>query len=176
MIHEGLEVPGTAYWLAFMGVIHQTMEYHQEVGLTDKVGFVFDKQMHEWPRAYSAFLGWRQTHPSLARFVAGTPREETDDEVLPLQAADYLVWQVRRKTAAIQTGVVESRHLTVRPPTEGRPTSADSIPPPSPAGIPLAVDEWDRARLRSVYDQSVGIAPRTASSDAPWTWKRSKRR
>lgn len=174
MIHEGLEVPGTAYWLAFMGVVHQTMDYHRETGLTDKVGFVFDRQMHEWPRAYSAFLGWRQNHPSLARFVAGTPREETDDDVLPLQAADYLVWQVRRRAAAMQSGIVEARHLMVRPPTEDEPTGAEGLPLPNPEDIPLIVDEWDRARLRSMHEETRRMGPSASPAVAPWVWKRSK--
>ena len=180
---KGHNVPKTAYWLAFMGVIHQTMEYHRSTGATEKVDFVFDEQGREFEHARDAFGQWRQVDPNALRYVAGTPREANDREVLPLQAADYLVWQVRRKVVATRSGKIEPRPLVVRVPGEDwsaelardtgknieTPSGTIVVPPMRPVAetlgfVPLVVDEWDQKRLEDFFRSPASDASRIAAS------------
>jgi len=140
VMQQGPEYFRTVYQLAFMGIVGSTMRYHQQAGLTDKVDFVFDEQMREFSRAIGAFLQFWQNEPYLSKYVAGTPRSATDDQVLPLQAADYLAWQLRRQFVSMESPSVPARRLAIR----------NEL---SDAGdIPIRVDVWDRPRLIELRD------------------------
>lgn len=95
----GAGLTDTIYPLVFMGVIMATMMHHKENCMTNKVDFVFDDQKHEFPQALTSFLKIWESDDYLQKYLAGTPRSASDDEVLPLQASDYLVWQLRRALA-----------------------------------------------------------------------------
>lgn len=74
--------------------------------------------------------------------MAGTPRSAVDDKVLPLQAADYLAWQIRRQFASLETPSSSARQLAITLEHQGDPTD-----------IPIMVDVWDRARLEGLRDE-----------------------
>jgi hypothetical protein len=136
----------SAYRVAFLGIIGATVRYHCEQGITDKVDFVFDDQGADFDRAYDCFQHVRRTDPYLTDLiVAGSPRSGTDDQILPLQAADRLVWQLRfhfaRTNAEKGISANEDKLFITAVPTF--PAQAD--------GPPILVDIWDSARLSECH-------------------------
>ena len=140
VMRQVLESSMTMYHLAFLGIISATARYHRQEGMNEKVDFVFDEQIHEFPKALKAFLDIWQNEPCLRECVAGTPRSATDERVLPLQASDYLAWQLRRQFASMESPSVPARRLAI----ESEPSDAGDIP--------IRVDVWDRPRLTELRD------------------------
>jgi Protein of unknown function (DUF3800) len=63
------------------------------------VTFIFDEKtaiQHHAVAAYDAVKRGTEVFPHIHRLMGGTPSFEDDKKVLPLQAADLLVWQRRR--------------------------------------------------------------------------------
>jgi hypothetical protein len=128
-----------------MGAIGATMRNHKQAGPKDKVEFVLDKQKHEFRRARDSFLRLRETDPYLQNHLAGTPREATDDDELPLQASDYLAWQMRR-VYADQANPAAARRLAILPPGSYVIEESD---------IPIMTDVIDAALLQQLSDEQL---------------------
>lgn len=156
LMRIGLAFSDTVYHLAFIGVIAATMRYHQESGLADKVDFVFDDQRHEFARALKSFRNIWESDEYLRKYLAGTPRPAVDDQVLPLQAADYMAWQIRRKIEQDRNPRMAIRRLAITSAADGFIMEAGDIP--------IIVDVWDDERLRLV-GQNV-IKDRIAALEA----------
>lgn len=81
------------FWELRVAVAH-----HQErTGVREKVDFIFDRQGAIGATAVFWHEKFISTLSPFARYIiSGTPRFESDTEVLPLKAADMLAWQMRR--------------------------------------------------------------------------------
>lgn len=67
--------------------------------------------------------------------------------MLPLQAADYIVWQIRRKIDQDQDPNMAIRRLALASATDGSVIM--------PGDIPILVDVWDEARLGSLGQEII---------------------
>jgi len=88
---------------------------------------------------------WK-TSPALMKCVAGSPRSAVDDEILPLQAAEWLVWQIRRTLASSQDDPLETADLFI---------TTDGTHPTALQSLPINVDIWDRSKLTELRDDLV---------------------
>jgi Protein of unknown function (DUF3800) len=86
------------YHLAFLAIMGQLRIRQNELGIEDKVDFIFDEQVMErtlllenWDSVVSA------TPEGELAFVGRTPIFRDDEDVLPLQAADLLAWLQRAR-------------------------------------------------------------------------------
>ena len=148
-----------AYHLAFAGVIGATARHHQALGLTDKIDFVFDRQNAHFDLSNDAFGKVWKVDPLLMKCLAGSPRWADDEAVLPLQAAEWLVWQIRRTFAAAQTNPSEIDDLFI---------TADKTHPAAQRLLPITVDIWDRSKLTELRaDLMLERDAELADSDLP---------
>jgi hypothetical protein len=146
LVRLGIGLSDTVYHLAFTGVIAATVRYHRYTGITDKLDFVFDDQRHEFPRALRSLLAVWPDDPYVRKYLAGTPRSAIDDQLLPLQAADHLVWQIRRHIAQNADDTSPVKRLAI---VDGR------IEAPDLGDKPVMVDIWDEARVKSLCHDVV---------------------
>lgn len=90
------------YGMAFRGLMdtfhnRRSDLYLPVIPLSEKVDFIFDDRIHE-----KAFLVgmWdeyvRKREDNIRDYYGATPRFENDEDFLPLQAADFLCWWIRR--------------------------------------------------------------------------------
>lgn len=132
-----------AYHIAFAGIIGATVRHHHTLGITDKIDFVFDRQNAHFDLSNKAFLKTWKENPDLIKCIAGSPRWADDDEVLPLQAAEWLVWQIRKTLASTPTNPLELGELFI---------TTDQTQPTVLQSLPINVDVWDRAKLTELRD------------------------
>jgi hypothetical protein len=66
-----------------------------EIPETEKIDFYFDNQS-EKSIILSTWDDYFQNHPDAQRCFGATPRFEDDEDFLPLQAADFWAWWVRK--------------------------------------------------------------------------------
>jgi hypothetical protein len=145
LIQERFNSSDTVYSFAFVGVIGATMRYHREQKRNDKVSFVFAEQKREFRQARDVFERIMEADDYLRGFVSRTPQEAKDDDVLPLQAADYLAWQIRR-IYADRENPAAARPLTVFPPGQYVIEEGD---------IPVLTIVLDAALLQNICDEKT---------------------
>lgn len=88
------------YDMLFHGIMNIATSLSVEKGLNHQIDFVFDEQGTVGERAILTYRHIRAMLPSAqVEKVIGSPRLADDKVVLPLQAADFLAWQVRRYCA-----------------------------------------------------------------------------
>lgn len=90
VIGGGLDAQEAIYQVALMAIIGFTARYRRDAGLSDRVKFTFDEQMTEFPRAVRTFARVMKGNNLLHDCVECEPVSATDEEAMPLQAADYL--------------------------------------------------------------------------------------
>jgi hypothetical protein len=86
------------YIFCYFGLIRKLLEFHDRLGIDGKIQLFFDKKddvSREASHLYSFFKSVQP--PAFQNLLNGTPIFENDEKVLPLQAADMLVWSLRRK-------------------------------------------------------------------------------
>ena len=84
------------YQFGLYAVCDATMQFQQELGITEPIDFVFDER-GEKGQVREAWPLYTQTVPTeFAKRMGREPRFEDDAEHLPLQAADLLAWHVRK--------------------------------------------------------------------------------
>lgn len=91
---------GTPYHPLFFAVIFGVARIHDMLGLTVPCDFIFDE--HDGlPRKVLPFwdLMAEPLAASTKRLIGGQPIFRDDTKVLPLQAADMLVWHLRREAS-----------------------------------------------------------------------------
>jgi hypothetical protein len=88
-------------WLwCYFGIIQKLAELHLTMGLSDKVEFVFDKKDEEVKTALFFYQGFTDFQtPAQRAMLCGSPQFKNDEDIVPLQAADILVWALRRDGA-----------------------------------------------------------------------------
>lgn len=83
------------YIFAHRAILDATLQYQTKLGIDEPVDFIFDEFGNKRVIAagWDMFAGTRP--PELQRLIGREPRFESDDEFLPLQAADMLAWHAR---------------------------------------------------------------------------------
>lgn len=84
------------YFSCFVGVMYGVARTVAEEGLSGPVELIFDEQGDAGTGAALWYLPLKHKDPLLRYVLGGPPRFASDDEVVPLQAADMLAWYVRR--------------------------------------------------------------------------------
>jgi hypothetical protein len=84
------------YVFAHRALLDATIQYQHELGITEPVDFIFD----EFSQEEFIRQGWKifsaTVRPEFRERIGREPRFESDDEFLPLQAADMLAWHARQ--------------------------------------------------------------------------------
>jgi hypothetical protein len=114
--HAQFAIRASLRWKEFKEIQEQFPDYQQEpydalfqtimalavkgarqLPVPDKVEFIFDEQGHFGKRARETFeLAKAFLPPEVLDYVAYEPLHRSEQEFLPLQAADMLAWQSRR--------------------------------------------------------------------------------
>ena len=85
----------TPYVFAHRALMDATIQYQHELGISEPIDFIFDA----FSRKALIEDGWQifkaTVRPEFRDRIGRDPRFESDDEFLPLQAADMLAWHAR---------------------------------------------------------------------------------
>jgi hypothetical protein len=97
-----------AYNFACYELMAQLARGQEQLGLSGPIEFIFDEQLMEKPQIIEAWE-WMWTvakpnPPNLKEIIGGTPSFKDDKQVLPLQAADFIAWWMRRRFDAQANG------------------------------------------------------------------------
>lgn len=85
------------YQMLFHLIIATAYKLRNELGLSDRASFVFDRQLEHETALRESFVAMKMNmQPELEGFLADDPRHADDKDELPLQAADMVAWHVRR--------------------------------------------------------------------------------
>jgi hypothetical protein len=89
--------PVEPYDILFSHVMARTTHSIRKRNLDDRVDFIFDEQGPLGDRAAISYrLSLPLLPPELSCYVGSPPMHKSDEEFLPLQAADMMAWQSRR--------------------------------------------------------------------------------
>ena len=84
--------------LAFHVIIYTVAEYQLEVGLAGPADFIFDDEGEVGNEALLWYPAIKESaSPHMRAIMGTTPVFRSDEQVLPLQAADLVAWHKRRK-------------------------------------------------------------------------------
>lgn len=84
------------YIFAHRVIMDATLQYQRDLGISEPVDFIFDKFQRREKFIREGWEFWISTlSPEMRALIGREPRFETDDEFLPLQAADMLAWHAR---------------------------------------------------------------------------------
>ncbi len=87
-----------AYFSCFCATVIKVAEYQAALGITTPADYVFDEKGDIGYEALIWYPAMKQYAPADIRpFMGSTPTFKTDEEILPLQAADLIAWHKRRK-------------------------------------------------------------------------------
>ena len=142
MIQDDLSFADTIYIVAFLGTITNVIRHLKILGHQERVSFVFDRQMKEFSRSVNYLKKSMKDDDDLCHYIKNMPHEASDEEALPLQAADYLAWQLRRHVASLNGSLPPAHVMSFIPPGQHKSVQ--------PEDLPIIVDVWDRGRLRAV--------------------------
>jgi hypothetical protein len=85
------------FYLAFSRIVSGFAIWQTDLGLHDKVDFIFDDRVMEKKKIRDAWDSFKENAAAEARpYIGSDPRFEDDKEFLPLQAADLIAWWVRK--------------------------------------------------------------------------------
>lgn len=95
--------PWTSAFTGVFAVIHQ---YQQIFGMNERVGFIFDEKKKYAGRVYDAWSQFRgRTEPSISEMLGPSPPAFfSDNDIMPLQAADFLAGYIRCRLHRELTG------------------------------------------------------------------------
>jgi hypothetical protein len=146
------KVARNPYYLACYGLIIDLARHQMKIGMPEKVNFVFDDQVMEkgkvldvWDRIL------REAPPDVKPMLGDVPafKSDTGDQaVLPLQAADFEAWWLRRRWLEKLTGIPRLEY------------------PWTPEPIPGAHCEWTAEKLKEalagtgIYNMSTATSAR----------------
>ncbi len=101
------------YFCCYLGVLHVLAPWFTEAGFRVPVDFIFDQQggisereAWEWYGTAKEVMG-----PRFNSILGSTPIFRSDDEVMPLQAADMLVSTLRRSGDPVFSSDAETKEL-----------------------------------------------------------------
>jgi hypothetical protein len=91
----GFQIP---YSVAFIGSIVTVAQFHIQLGSSVPIDFIFDEQASVHRTASAVYDHLKSIQQPEVRDVLGsTPIFRSDKDILPLQAADMLVWHIQRE-------------------------------------------------------------------------------
>jgi len=85
------------FQVCFYGALFAVARFHEHQGLSVPVDFIFDENNGVGEFAALTYNWVRDLHPELKRALGSTPVFRDDKQFAPLQAADMLVWHIRRE-------------------------------------------------------------------------------
>jgi len=89
---------GSPYYSTTFGIISSLVRYLESRGVEEKVDFIFDQQSNISSDIVLFFdYMCRNISPNARKLISGTPIFRDEKEMLPIQAADVLVWHLRRE-------------------------------------------------------------------------------
>ena len=99
------------YYHAMLSVIHGIASQQIANGTIEEVHFIFDEKKKQEAQIYKAWGEVAESQTEEMRTIMGrTPTFDSDDKVLPLQAADWAAWHRREQ------GILKAEfHLNERP-------------------------------------------------------------
>jgi hypothetical protein len=83
------------YWFAYQTAMIEAAFAMKKINTGDHVAFICDEDEEHSPIAYDVYLGLKQKNPNAARYM-GHFSTASDHTCAPLQAADAVVYEVRR--------------------------------------------------------------------------------
>lgn len=83
------------FW-GFAHIMGELAKTHKGCGFTDKIDVVFDRQNRIEKYVPEWYAKMAEIDPAFDRIFSGPPSFRSDDEVLPLKAADMLAWGMQR--------------------------------------------------------------------------------
>jgi hypothetical protein len=124
------------YYLLFFDLIAQVARSQREwLRLDDTTDFIFDDQVGKKDRLVGAWESFKaMASPAFKEVMGDTPIFRDDKNVLPLQAADFHAWLVRKRWEEVSLGRQRAQMPWV--------TKRD---------IPSIAVEWAEPQLRTVY-------------------------
>jgi hypothetical protein len=89
------------YFFAYHGIMSGVVRYLHAKGIQEKVDFIFDEEGGESLKLMQeSFEGWKELAPKEFKpYIGRRPMPGNDKDVLPLQAADFFAWHIRRSFA-----------------------------------------------------------------------------
>jgi hypothetical protein len=85
------------YFLAFFDIVIQILRLTERLKLHDKLEFIFDQQSVNKRLLEAEFEKCMEVSPPKAKALCGgMPKFKSDNDALPLQAADLIAWHARR--------------------------------------------------------------------------------
>jgi len=94
VVHRKLNNP---YYFLFFGLITALAANQHQLGLNERIDFIFDDQMPEKSTIVDLWEDFKHLAEVPKEFLGDTPSFRNDQTTLPLQAADMCVWIARRR-------------------------------------------------------------------------------
>jgi hypothetical protein len=140
------------YIFAHRAILDATLQYQREIGINEPVDFIFDTfgQERFIREGWELFAATRP--PELQPLLGRTPRFESDDEFLPLQAADMLAWHAREHWLKHGSLTADLLVLSWKPKNNPQGYRFN-------IGYPDLIDWFRGARIRAV---ETGLLPRAS--------------
>jgi len=92
------KIVGDPYYPAMMAVIRRLAARQAARGSVEPINFIFDEKKKQQAHIYSAWAAIAKRQPAeMQRVISRTPVFDSDDRVLPLQAADWAAWHRRQQ-------------------------------------------------------------------------------
>jgi hypothetical protein len=131
------------YFFCFHGIIIECFNRLYEKRLLDVIDFYFDQQGKLGTRARAFWDEMKENAPpEYKRFLVNEPVFGDEKVFLPLQAADFIAWQTRRRLDDLNERSVDA----VRPALK---YIRDRVP--------LFVNRWNAERLKDFLHKSLGV-------------------
>lgn len=93
---KNVEVLKNPYYEAVRAIVQKLAQYQHKFGISEPIDFVFDDQT-EKTRVLDAWnYMYLSVSPDIRRLLGDPPIFRIEDTTLPLQAADFWAWWVRR--------------------------------------------------------------------------------
>jgi len=137
------------YYLAFASIITDVAWHQKSQGIAEEIDFIFDDQAMEKGKIAEAWDAFRASaDPEIRDLIGSFPSFQDDKKFLPLQAADFMAWWVRKMATEESDGKTRAR-----------------LPWKAKRNIPGFQMHYDEARLKIVLDRIV----RTAAGENPFS-------
>jgi len=95
------KIAGDPYYITMMMVIRGIASRQISEGAIEKINFIFDEKRTHQARIIEAWSSIaEQQSPEMQQIISRTPVFDSDDNILPLQAADWAAWRRRKQGGA----------------------------------------------------------------------------
>jgi hypothetical protein len=157
------------YHACYYTLIMKLAEWHSKSGQALPVDFIFDDQGSIGLEALLWYEDIRTNHmsPDVQKMLGSTPIFRSDMDILPLQAADMLVWHIRRKSERRYANekrntldvICGSPHIKVEVPNEVIDSWATSMAAMPGIDMLQTKKDWKRIKPDLVHGLSLGLRP-----------------